>query len=269
VTTLPTSVCPTRLTGAELIRRLERGGLAPPGLAAFDGDGTLWSGDVSDDVFEAACAHDFLLPTALPPLVEAAREAGLATAGTASELAARLFAAHQQGKVPELRMFELMTLCYAGHEEREVTDFSASVLGTEPLAARLRQPVVTLLRHLRERGILCLLVTASPRPIVTVPARLLGFAPETVVAATCRTSAANTLLPRLALPLPYGPEKPAQVRGLFPEHRWYLALGDSPFDLPMLLAAEHAVAIGERLVRSVEADEQARLIQLELGPAAC
>ncbi len=254
------------MTLQHLIDRLDRVEHASSALAAFDGDGTLWSGDVSDDVFEAACARGFLRTEARPPLVAAARDAGLATHGTASELAWRLFVAYREGGVPERQMFELMTVCYAGCEEAELTEFAALVLQAKDLMARPRAEVVTLLRRLRERGLVCLLVTASPRAIVNVPASLLGFVPELVIAASNAT-ASGKLLARLAAPVPYAEEKPAQVRRLFPKHRWLVSLGDSPFDLPMLFAAEHAVVVGERLARSAEAAEHPHLVALALGPS--
>ena len=59
------------------------------GLLAFDGDGTLWSGDVGEDVFHEAVTRGLLRDEARAALIEEARANGVETHGSSSELAAR------------------------------------------------------------------------------------------------------------------------------------------------------------------------------------
>jgi hypothetical protein len=99
----------------ELISELER--LRSPDVASaivFDGDGTLWSGDISEDVFLASVEAELLRDEASSVLSEAARQFDISDAGSASEVAARLFGEYQRGRYPEREICEAMTVCYAG-----------------------------------------------------------------------------------------------------------------------------------------------------------
>src|ERR1039457_773042 len=84
-------------------------------LLAFDADGTLWSGDVSDDVFLHACRDGWLLEAARPALSKLAESLGLDTSGSASHLGMELFESHKLGLINEVELYATMSWCYAGH----------------------------------------------------------------------------------------------------------------------------------------------------------
>lgn len=214
-----------------------------PFALAFDGDGTLWSGDVSDDVFFAACEEEWFLQDARAPLVEALN--GISEVGSGETLGAiaqKLFSAHASGKVDERRLFEAMTFCYAGRLATEVTNYARQVLVRKGINERIRWGLVPLLDWARREGHECFLVTASPAPIVEVPALNLGFAADHIVA-SCATGVAGEILSHVVEPIPYREQKVAQLMRRVPGHRLLSAFGDSPFDIDLLRAAELAVAV--------------------------
>ncbi|HYQ18434.1 MAG TPA: hypothetical protein VEQ58_21810, partial [Polyangiaceae bacterium] len=72
-------------------------------VLAFDGDGTLWSGDVGEDLVRAAVRESFLLEDAVPNLLaEAARyQIELGGARDANAIVQTLIAAYLAGHYPE------------------------------------------------------------------------------------------------------------------------------------------------------------------------
>ena len=70
---------------------------------AFDADGTLWSGDVGEDVFEWACERELLRADPREALDRAAVAHGVPTAGSTSRLAHALYSAYRSGRVPDDR----------------------------------------------------------------------------------------------------------------------------------------------------------------------
>ena len=83
-------------------------------VVATDGDGTLWRGDIGDDLFFALCDEDAIAPPMHERLVREARAHGIAHEGPPGVLGRRLFDAHAGGSFPELLMFELMACAFAG-----------------------------------------------------------------------------------------------------------------------------------------------------------
>src|SRR2546430_8159881 len=84
------------LSPEEVVARLaER---ASPGAAlAFDADGTLWSGDVGIDAFEALLAKRGVRRPALAALRSEAESFGLEVVDDANDQARGLYRAYQQG----------------------------------------------------------------------------------------------------------------------------------------------------------------------------
>jgi phosphoserine phosphatase len=214
-----------------------------PGVVAFDGDGTLWSGDVSDDVFFEACRRGFLREEARDAIAAALTKCGLPTDGTVGELGLRLHDGHSVGVVPERLLFEVMTYCYTGHGEADLTNFSARILEEKQLEARLRHPCHSVIAWARSARHECFLVTASPAPIVVVAARHFGFDEGHIVASSAATAPDGRILPRLAAPIPYREGKPNELAKRTRGRELLAAFGDSPFDVDLLRSARLAVAV--------------------------
>lgn len=236
------TLAPEKLT-EELSAML--GDADPSGVViAFDGDGTLWSGDVGEDLFRAAMRDDFLLDDALPALVVEAERYGipLPTSPSANGVARALLAAYLAGQYPERETCAMMTWCYAGHALTDVEALAQSVLKHEDLPSRFNGELSPVLDWIATRGIRRVLVSASPRVVVEPAGALRGFLPADIAAATPAVEAGR-VLPRLAAPVPYAEAKLSAGRDLFGQARWLAAFGDNVFDIDMLTTAEIGVAV--------------------------
>ena len=217
----------------------------PQGVVlSFDGDGTLWSGDVGEDLMREALSEQFLREEALPALLQEAERHHVALGGAqdANAVAGTLVAAYLAGQYPERETCEMMTWCYAGRTLDEVQELAASVLEEEGLSDRLHDELEPILEWSRGRGVRCVLISASPRAIVEPAAKLWGFAAADVAASTPAVEAGR-VLPRMASPVPYAENKLRAGRGLFGTARWLAAFGDNVFDIDMLTTAEVGVAV--------------------------
>lgn len=213
-------------------------------VVAFDGDGTLWSGDVGEDLARAAMRDGFLLPDALPALVAEAERYSIpqGDAKDPNALAGVLFAAYLAGKYPERETCAMMTWCYAGHTWAEVDEFARKVLAEEDLAARLHAELLPILDWCDRHGVRRVLVSASPRMIIEPAGALRGFQAPDIAAAT-PASGGGRILPHMHGPVPYAETKLTAGRELFGNARWLAAFGDNVFDIEMLTTAEVGVAV--------------------------
>lgn len=213
---------------------------------AFDGDGTLWSGDVSDDVFLAACQADWFVETVEPSLRAILANHNLSSAGTRGEQARRLFESEKRGLISERLLFEFMTWCYAGRSVEEVSAFADTILTDRGIDQRVRMGYVELFDWARSNGHQVWLVTASPLPIVRVAAQKLGIEEHRIVAARASVTDAGRIATDMAEPVPYREQKPLQLKARSAMPRLLAAFGDSPFDIDLLSAAELAVAVNPK-----------------------
>jgi phosphoserine phosphatase len=211
----------------------------------FDGDGTLWSGDVAEDVFHHAVQHDLLRGEALGALEKAARDHGIGSHGSASELAGRIFEAYRQGEFPERTVCEVMAWCFAGYTLGELADLSNEVLALARLDERLHRSLTPIFELARERNIRILIVSASPRFVVELAAARWNV-PAVDIAASTPEVVRGRVLPALSGPIPYAETKVDHARELLGHSRWLASFGDSAFDLEMLGAAELAVAVAPK-----------------------
>lgn len=226
----------------ELFSRLERALGEGRGVLAFDADGTLWSGDVGEDVFLHACAHGLLKPDATEALRELAREHHLAEVNDANAQARVLFDAYRAGALPERRTCEMMAWAFAGWRETQLAELVSEVLHTVQIATRWFEPVHRVLGWAREHELPTVVVSASPDFVIRVATNPLGFGPNEI-AATRPAVEAGALAPRLAAPVPYAEDKPRALRALHPEATLLAAFGDNVFDLALLQEARVPVAV--------------------------
>ena len=213
-------------------------------VMAFDGDGTLWSGDVGEDLFHAAVRDGFLIEDARAALRAEAERYGieLHAAQDANTIASKLMAAYLAGQYPERETCAMMCWCFAGRPLSEVEALSRRVLEQEKLRNRLIPELAPVLDWARKRGVRCVLISASPRAIVELAGGLWGFEPRDVTAATPYVEA-GVVAARLAAPVPYAEGKLSAAKALFGSARWLATFGDNVFDIDMLQAAELGVAV--------------------------
>lgn len=227
----------------EVVAEIEAVAIANPGgIVATDGDGTLWSGDFGEDLFDAFVEHGRVEEPARVAIDREAREFSIDASGKPATVARRIWDAYVAGDYPEERVCELNTWCFAGWTRDEVATFAREVVERRGLASRLHAELGRVLEGVRRAGIEIILVSASPRAIVEAAANLVGIDVANVVAATPRYDE-KTLLTDVARPIPYGAGKVDGLRARIGERAVYAAFGDNVFDLAMLAHADLAFAV--------------------------
>jgi phosphoserine phosphatase len=230
----------------EVIARIaEAARAAPGGAIAFDGDGTLWSGDVGEDFFGAVIASGRITPRARGALAPDAREHGVSDDGSGEQIALRIHRAYLAGAFPEERVCEIMTWVVAGWTFGEVSGFCRELVTKVALADRLHPESLAVVRWADARGIPVHLVSASPRSIVLAAAAVVPVDPSRVVAAQeARTEKEEDRVDAAVVrPIPYGPGKVTRLREQLGDRPLYAAFGDNAFDAPMLREAAVRVAV--------------------------
>ncbi len=234
----------------------------PGGVIATDGDGTLWSGDVGDDLFHAFLNHGRVEPPATEALRRTARDHALSDAGQGAEIARRIYAAYLDGAYPEERMCELMTWCFAGWTREEVRAFSSDVIERGGLLTRLHREVHVVIERARAAGIATILVSASPIAVVHQAGLRIGFDEAHLVAARPRYDG-ERMVADVEAPIPYGPGKVTRLRELVGRDRQlYAAFGDNAFDVALLAGAQVPVAVRPKPRLRARAGEVRGLVEL-------
>ena len=224
---------------AELAPRIDAG---LPCALAFDADGTLWSGDVGDDVFRFAVGHGRLREAARAELERQAQTRGFQSFPDVNRTARQLFEAYLAHRYPERDMCELMTWCYAGHSLVEMRELIAEALTAANHAQRLHEELRPILDYARARGVRTVVISASPRATVELAASAWGFAAEDIAASTPRVTE-GIICAEMAGAVPYAASKCSAGRALLAGSRWLASFGDNVFDLEMLREAEVGVAV--------------------------
>jgi phosphoserine phosphatase len=214
----------------------------PGGVVATDGDGTLWSGDVGEDMFMAFLEHGRVEVAALDALRREARHHSLSDAGGGPDIARRIYAAYHAGQFPEERVCELMVWCFAGWPRGEARAFARDVVDRGGLAGRLQGEVLRVLERARAAGLEVILVSASPIDVVLEAGQRVGFDEAHVVAARPRYEA-EVMLAEVERPIPYATGKVSRLRERIGERVLYAAFGDNEFDVSMLATARVPVAV--------------------------
>jgi phosphoserine phosphatase len=238
----------------------------PGGVVATDGDGTLWSGDVGEDLFHAFLKHGRVEAPALQALALEAREHRISDAGTGAEVARRLYDAYLEGHFPEERICEVMTWCFAGWSHGEVQAFARTVVEESGLANRLHGELIAVLERVRAAGIDLVLVSASPVAIVVEAGALLGFDPDHIVAAQpCFQG--DAMVADVDRPIPYAAGKVTRLRERIGAARdLYAAFGDNAFDVALLASAQVSVAVRPKARLRARAGEVEGLVELSPQP---
>ncbi len=245
----------------ETLERIRREAeLAPGGVLAFDGDGTLWSGDVGDDLFLALLEHGGIRPEAQEALERLAASHGFAPGVPPRELAHQLFAAFEAGRIPEKDIYAMVAWLFAGWRVDAVREFASDVVVRRELRRRIHPETRRVVEWAQGQGIGCYVVSASPLAVVEAAVRELGMDAANVLACTPRTEA-GTVLPGIIEPLPYAAGKVRCLRERTSQPL-YAAFGDNVFDLELLAASRVPVAIRPKPRLRARAAELPSLVQL-------
>lgn len=235
---------------------------AEDGVLAFDGDGTLWSGDVGEDVFHHAVERGMLQDAAGEALRAEARAFGLDPSGSPSELAKRLFAGYLEGVYPEREVCAMMAWCYAGFTLEQLGACIEDALSLRSLPTRKNRELTPVLDYARAKSLRVVVVSASPQHIVERAALEWGIRAEDVAASRPATSE-NRILPRLAAPVPYAEAKVSALSALVGRSRLLASFGDNVFDMDLLRAAELGVAVRPKPALRARLSELPGIVVLE------
>lgn len=256
------------VTVDELISTIDEAARHEPGGAiAFDGDGTLWSGDVGEDFF-VALIEDGIHASAHEALVREASAEQIDTSGSAREVAHRIHVAYAEGTFPEERVCEIMTWVAAGRPRAELDRFCGEVVEAVGLRKRLHQEAIHVVEHARRVGLDVFLVSASPRAIIEQAAKIVGIDRDNTIAVREICDGAGIVQTAVERPITYGPGKVTRLRErLGPTRVLYAAFGDNAFDVPMLRECRIPVAIRPKARLVDRAAEVPALVVLDRAQA--
>lgn len=242
----PTSLPPEACISSEaLVERLAqaRAEMTEPNpILACDADGTLWSGDVGNDVFLKLIETHAVRTAAYPALVREAEAFGITRSGIASEVAKALYDACEAGHYPEERCFAMMTWAFAGASRSEVIAFSQTVAKETNLEGRLHRFLDPVFDWARRENIPIWIVSASPNWMVEIGAAMFGIPSEHVIG-MAPVLQEGQIMPELAGVPIYGPNKPLMLRKTCPQGTLLGGFGDSTYDIPLLQMAKVPVAV--------------------------
>ncbi len=211
---------------------------------AFDGDGTLWTGDVAETVWNALLAERLVRPAARAALVRECERAGLDATGDEHVLCTRIFQAYLAGAFSEERICEIQAWAFADWTAAEITSFVDRVLFDSVPSWHSLYIAETraILDAARSAGAPVFLVSASPKHVVERAAAPLGFAAHEVLGSRVLWKDGR-VLPDVERPICYGSGKVRALARVLEGRPLLAAFGDNVFDVAMLQFARFGVMV--------------------------
>jgi HAD superfamily phosphoserine phosphatase-like hydrolase len=191
-----------------------------PKVAAFDCDGTLWSGDAGESFF------DWEIRTKV-----VSEEVGRA-------MRAR-YAEYKAGKVGEEQMCGEMVTMHEGLSEDRMNEVAAEFMAHE-FSGRIFAEMQDLVRRLQQNGCDIWAVSSSNEWVIRAGMKQFGI-PDHHVLAAKHILQNGTVTDRL-IRVPSGPGKPQALREVV-RKPIDAAFGNSRWDIEMLAMASHGFAI--------------------------
>jgi len=198
----------------ESVLRLE------PRVAAFDCDGTLWSGDAGVTFFDWEI------------------EQGVVPAAVARAMRAR-YAEYKAGKVSEDDMCGEMVTMHKGMSDAFLMQAAAEFMARS-FSSFIFPEMHELVRRLHENGCEVWAVSSSNEWVIRVGMRAFGIAENRILATQAEVE--NGLVTDRLVRVPSGPGKPQALREVTGKDV-DAAFGNSRWDNEMLTAAKHPFAI--------------------------
>ena len=191
-----------------------------PQVAAFDCDGTLWSGDAGETFFDWEIRRGVVSP-----------EIGKA-------MRAR-YAEYKAGKVSEDDMCGEMVTMHKGLSDAAVMD-AATQFMQSAFPGRVFPEMCELVRQLRDQGCEIWAVSSSNEWVIRAGIDQFGIPHDRILAAKVELDQ-GVVSDRLVR-VPSGPGKPKALREVVRKNI-HAAFGNSKWDIDMLSEAKHAFAI--------------------------
>jgi HAD superfamily hydrolase (TIGR01490 family) len=204
----------TRQEFLESVLRLQ------PRVAAFDCDGTLWSGDAGVGFFDWEI------------------ERGLIPSAVANSMRAR-YDEYKAGLVSEDDMCGEMVTMHKGLSEAVVLAAAAEFM-TRDFTGRMFPEMRELVGLLRANGCDVWAVSSSNEWVIRAGMREFGISDDRILAA--KVEIENGVITDRLVRVPSGPGKPAALKEVA-KKKIDAAFGNSRWDLDMLAGAGHAFAV--------------------------
>ena len=192
-----------------------------PRVAAFDCDGTLWSGDVGEQFFDWELKQRDIIPEArVRPLRER-------------------YAAYRRGEVGETTICGEMVTMHQGISELKMMEAAARFFD-QFFVAQIFPEMRELIRRLHENGCDVWAVSASNEWVIRVGMKHFGI-PESRILAS-KVEIDNGIATDRLIRVPSGEGKPQALREVV-KKEIQAAFGNSRWDRDMLAMAKHAFAV--------------------------
>ncbi len=198
----------------ESVLRLE------PRVAAFDCDGTLWSGDAGETFFSWEMKN------------------GLVSDNVAERMRAR-HVEYKAGKVSEEAMCGEMVSMHKGLSEAAMME-AATEFMRSAFPGRIFPEMQELVRRLHDTGCEIWAVSSSNEWIIRAGMKQFGIADDRILAA--KAALENGIVTDRMVRVPSGPGKPVALREMA-QKDIDAAFGNSRWDADMLAMAKHGFAI--------------------------
>ena len=210
----------SHLTSQEFLDAVLR--LAPR-VAAFDCDGTLWSGDAGENFF------DWEIRT------------GVVTANLGLRMRAR-YAEYKAGKVSEDDMCGEMVTMHAGMTEDRMMQIASEFM-EKHFKSSVFQEMKKLVLRLRDNGCDVWAVSSSNEWVIRAGIKPFGIADDHILATKAELQ--DGVVTDRLVRIPSGPGKPKALREVVKKNI-DAAFGNSRWDAEMLAIATHAFAVNPR-----------------------
>lgn len=208
------ALLPTRKEFLESVLRLK------PRVAAFDCDGTLWSGDAGERFFDWEMKE------------------GIVPAEVADAMRAR-YAEYKAGRVSEEDMCGEMVTMHKGIRDAVMMQAATDFI-ERAFPGRIFAEMQDLVHRLREDGCDVWAVSSSNEWVIRAGLRGFGIGEDRILAAKIELD--DGIITERMVRIPSGPGKPKALREVV-RKEIDAAFGNSRWDADMLMIAKHAFAV--------------------------
>jgi HAD superfamily phosphoserine phosphatase-like hydrolase len=191
-----------------------------PRVAAFDCDGTLWSGDAGERFFDWEIKQ------------------GVVSNEVAQAMRAR-YVEYKAGRVSEDDMCGEMVTMHKGITEAAMMKAAADFM-TSAFPGKIFVELQELVRHLREQGCEIWAVSSSNEWVIRTGMKAFGIAEDRILAT--KVELENGVITDRLVRIPSGPGKPKALREVV-KKEIDVAFGNSRWDADMLAIAKHGFAV--------------------------
>jgi HAD superfamily phosphoserine phosphatase-like hydrolase len=191
-----------------------------PRVAAFDCDGTLWSGDAGETFFDWEIKQ------------------GVVSAEVGQAMRAR-YAEYKAGKVSEDDMCGAMVTMHKGMSEAAMMRAASEFMG-HSFPGRVFPEMQELVRRLHENGCEIWAVSSSNEWVIRAGMKQFGIGEDRILAA--KVEVENGVITDQLVRVPSGLGKPLALREVVGKNI-DAAFGNSRWDTDMLAMATHAFAV--------------------------